>query len=557
MSLQTLRLATPAAQTDTDIGVLDVQELLRLLQHDGELALVDVREQGVYARDGHIIHAVPLPLSRLELRARELIPRAGVPVVVTDAGDGALAHAAAARLRRLGFTDLRLLEGGVAAWKAAGQQVYTGSGSYSKAFGEFVEHTYATPHISPAELQQKLDAGEVLLLDGRTLGEFEDFSIPGAHAIPNAELPWRIHALAPSADTPVVVHCAGRTRSIIGAQALINAGIRNPVAALEDGTMAWLFEGRTLQYGRTPAALPEVSGAARQSAQAAVQHLSRRYGIRWLDEAGLRALQNERDERSLYVLDVRSKAEYDAGHLPGARWAEGGELVQGLERFVGVRGARVVVVDDANGARAAITASWLLQLNRSEVYAHAVPEGADHTAVPAWAPWEAPAAPRTASLPAAALQSRLAGGRTVVLDLSSSLEYEAGHIPGAHFAIRSRLDARALAALAPQATAWVLTAADERLARFAAADLAVAPDRPDPVEVLVLEGGNAAWRAAGLPQEEGATSLLHPAEDVWRSPYQVPDRFAAFRAYLDWERQLLKQVQQDPTVRFRVFAEAP
>lgn len=46
-----------------------------------------------------------------------------------------------------------------------------------------------------------------------------------------------------SAQTPIVVNCAGRTRSIIGAQSLINAGLRNPVYALRNGTIGWTLAG--------------------------------------------------------------------------------------------------------------------------------------------------------------------------------------------------------------------------------------------------------------------------------------------------------------------------
>ena len=108
----------------------------------------------------------------------------------------------------------------------------------SKAFGEFVEATWCTPHLSADELVRlRAEGRDVVVLDSRPMSEYRQMSIPGGIDVPGAELVHRVRDLAPDPDTLVVVNCAGRTRSIIGAQSLINAGIPNRVAALANGTM--------------------------------------------------------------------------------------------------------------------------------------------------------------------------------------------------------------------------------------------------------------------------------------------------------------------------------
>jgi len=528
--------------------LLSVEALDRVLSGNDEHALLDAREEGVRARDGHIILSVPLPLSRIELRVATLVPRLDTRIVLYDDGAGRTAERAAKRLRQLGYSDISILDGGVAAWKAAGHEVYTGTNVLSKAFGEFVEHAYGTPHVSAKELKQRLDSGEdVVVLDGRTLQEFENFSIPGAHAVPNAELPYRVHGLVKSPETLVVVNCAGRTRSIIGAQALINAGLPNKVVALENGTMAWLFEGYALDHGKQGGAPPpnaEDLTKARQS----VERLTARFGIRYLDQAGLAKFQAERNTRSLYLYDVRTQAEFEAGHLPGSLWAEGGQFVQGVDRWVGTRNARVVLVDDEDGVRAAITASWLIQIGWGEVFVYTAGlSGAQLETGPAHPPLPG-SVPNPPAISAGALKASLDRDAVVLLDLDNSLAYRAGHIPGARFAIRAYF-AQALDQL--PAKPIVLTSSDGVLAAFAAPDLAALTQQP----VTVLEGGTDAWRAAELPIETGDTQLLHASEDVARSPYQVDgDRFAAFRAYLDWEIGLVDQLQRDRSVQFKTYA---
>ena len=103
-------------------------------------------------------------------------------------------------------------------------------------------------------------------------------NIPGAIDTPGAELAYRVHDLAPDPEVQVVVNCAGRTRSIIGAQSLINAGIRNPVAALKNGTMGWVLAGYELEHGQDRSA-PNPSETGITRARACANNVSERFGV--------------------------------------------------------------------------------------------------------------------------------------------------------------------------------------------------------------------------------------------------------------------------------------
>ena len=537
-------MSAPQNTEQAIVPTVTVGQLRERLAGTGEIALIDVREQGVQARDGYILRSAGLPLSQLELRAATLLPRLHAPVIVTDAGDESLARRAVAKLQALGYNQVSVLLGGVAAWRAQGGELFTGTSALSKGFGEFVEHQYGTPHLSAEALKQRLDNGErIVLLDGRTLAEFDTFSIPGAQACPNGELVYRVHPLLADDSTPVVINCAGRTRSIIGAQTLINAGLKNPVLALENGTMDWLMAGFDLQSGvEATVAAP----ARLQAADAAARHLIEHFRVPVIDLPTLEHYRLEATQRTLYLYDVRTRAEYQAGHLPGARWAEGGQLVQGVDVYIGVQNARVVLVDDEHGVRAAAAGSWLTQIAWAEVSilrvdaAQASERGDDPQ------PLRAPL-PKVQRLTPAALAELLPAGDAVVLDLDSSLAYREGHVPGAWFAIRARLDQR-LREL-PGSGAVVLTSSDGRIAQLAAAEVQAHVVR----QVLVLEGGTQAWRQAGQKLEQGEQRLWDSTDDVWRSPYQLQDRNAAFREYLDWELGLVEQLQRDGTSRFKTF----
>ncbi|CAO3359054.1 rhodanese-like domain-containing protein [Azospirillum melinis] len=532
-------------------AVLTAQNLRDRLAGDSELAVIDVREGGRHAADGHILRSTSLPLSRLELEVATRIPRRGTEIVVYDEGDGHLAGRAARRLTELGYTRVVLLDGGVQGWTEAGYETFTGNNVIGKAFGEFVEVTYGTPHLSARDVKARLDAGEnIVVLDSRPEPEFVNFSIPGAIDLPGAELVYRFAAAVPDPDTLVVVNCAGRTRSIIGAQALINAGVPNRVVSLANGTMDWLLDGFALQSGK-PNLAPLPAGDALTEARNAAARLERRFALNVIDQAALIHFRREAEEdrRSLYLLDVRSREEFEAGHLPGSRWAAGGQLVQQVGDWVATQNGRIVLIDGPDRVRAAITASWLVQLNWAEVFiledalSGTVEVGPERNLLAALPP---PAD----TIEPAALHDLLNGEAATLLDLGTGAAHKAGHIPGSRFAIRSRLTgaAEAVGGAGP----LVLTSGDGTLAAFAAAEIAGRIDRP----VLVLAGGTRAWRAAGLPLVPGEGEPLDPFEDAWLTPYQARDRHAAFRDYLAWEIGLVEQLERDGTARFRVFPAA-
>ena len=523
-------------------------ELKARLGDGGEIALLDVREEGSFSAR-HLLLATCLPLSRLELLIDDLVPRRGTPIVLCDAGEG-LAPRAAERLAHFGYSDVALLAGGLEGWAEAGLLLFSGVNVPSKAFGEVVETSCRTPHITAGELQRRVAAGDKLIvLDSRPLEEFRAMSIPGATDAPGAELVYRVHDLAPEPDTLVVVNCAGRTRSIIGAQSLINAGIPNKVVALKDGTMGWSLAGLQLDHGRDRAA-PPPSPAGLDRARAAAARVAARFGVRKIDAATLATWRAESNRRTTYLFDVRTPEEYLAGHLAGAVHAPGGQLVQATDRYAAVRNARIVLSDDTE-VRAIMTASWLLQMGWRDV--HVLAGGIKGQPLVS-----GPYRPRVLGIDAASpasvtpqlLQAMLAEGDVTLIDLELSPRHARGHIPGARFAVRARL-ARVLAKL-PPASHLVLTSADGVLAGLAAAELA-----GDGRNALALAGGTDAWAAAGLSLEAGIDDLADAVDDVWKSPYADADpaeREAAMRAYLSWEVDLVEQVARDGSLAFQVPA---
>jgi len=519
----------------------------RLLARE-ETALLDLREEHPFAQ-AHPLWAANLPLSRIELDAWRRIPRRDTLIVLygEHAGDD-LVPRAAVTLAALGYTQLRRLEGGLDGWREAGGELFRDVNVPSKSFGELVEHERQTPSLSAQEVKALIDAhADAVVLDVRRFDEYQTMSIPSATSVPGAELVLRVRELAPDPATQVIVNCAGRTRSIIGTQSLVNAGIPNRVAALRNGTIGWKLAGQTLAHGAARRAPGLISEGHHAQAKADARRVAERAGVQWIALDALPSLQEP--GRTLYRFDVRTPEEYEAGHVPGFANAPGGQLVQETDHQAPVRGARIALLDD-DGVRAPMTASWLAQMGWE---VHVVePETARRDFVEKGLPQAAyPDAPSFEQISVAELADSLQ--HTAVIDVTSGANYARRHIAGAWFAIRAQL-AQALAQI-PPAQRYVLTCGSSLLARYAAADLRAALDArgQHDAEVRVLAGGNAAWFAADLPTAIGDERLATPRTDRYARPYEGTDAPAqAMQAYLDWEFGLVEQLGRDGTHHFKV-----
>lgn len=335
----------------------DIRRALLLRE---EIALLDLRHEAAFAT-GHPLFAANMAETRIAIEAAVRLPRKDAPIVLYDDGEGLVA-AAAERFAALGYANVRVLAGGLQAWRKAGYEVFQDVNSYAKAFGELVEARRHTPSLSADEVASLIaDKANIAILDVRRFDEYATMNIPGSVSVPGAELVLRARRAAPDPDTTIIVNCAGRTRSIIGTQSLINAGVPNKVRALRNGTIGWTLARHGLEHGA--ARRGEIGPF--DDAEAHARDVAYRAGVRHIGAGEMAALAAQK-ARTLYRFDVRDAEDYAKGHLPGFHHYAGGQLVQEIDMAAPVRGARIVLTDD-KGIRADMTASWLAQMGW-EVY---------------------------------------------------------------------------------------------------------------------------------------------------------------------------------------------
>ncbi len=530
---------------------ITAHQLKDLLKSDMEITLLDMRERNPFSRE-HLLLSSCVPLSQLEIMISDLVPRLATPIVLISEGPadvGRLEERAAQRLQELGYLNVSILQGGISGWREAGFELFSGVGAYSKAFGEWIAETYHTPFITPQEEHHKVaNQDKQFILDCRPTSEYHLMTIPGSTNAPGADLVYRVHDAVTDPATLIVVHCAGRTRGIIGAQSLVNAGIPNRVAALENGTMGWQLSGFELDYGQTRMApAPSLAGLAKAKECAA--RVAKRFGIRKIAYATLKKWMRESSDRTLYVIDVRLPDEFAAGHLEGSRNVQGGQLIQATDEYISVFNARLVLLDDTE-VRATMTASWLIQMGWTDCWVlekgiTGLPliQGPSRSRVPGLE--------KANSLTAGELAKLLQNSdkETVIIDVASSGYYKEKHIPGGWWGIRSRLGVDL--SKVQHIKRLILTSEDGILAHLAARDLKDIKLAP---EVLVLDGGTTAWINAGLPTTKGMEHAISEPDDTWYMPYMHPDApEQAKRKYIEWELGLVAQVERDGTAKFRTF----
>lgn len=513
-----------------------VQALIDLMRSDAPYALFDVREIGE-AESGHILGATFLPRRMIEFRIADLVPVRATTIVVYDEG-GKRAERAAETLHQLGYADVAVLAGGTAAWRQAGKVLTEGSNVPSKLFGEHVHDQDHTPSVSATTLRDwQRDNTKFLVCDIRTPEEYARSRIPGAFSTPGFDVGLCMPDLK-DRSVPVVVNCAGRTRSIIACETLRHLGMEN-VYALENGTMGWVLSDGTLEKGGGQGLIAP-SATGRATAHDRALKMAQSVGAVFVEPAQIRQWLAERDQgqSNVYFFDVRQTREYDSGHIDGFTILPGALAIQRTDEFMPVRQAQVVFADD-DETRALISAYWLRRSGFPKV---AVLKGG----IGAWTDAgfsltrarqrRAPLAHAEGRAEIAHVSARdvpqfLTSGAKVV-HVDTSTEFAKRHLAGASWLPRGWLEERVADLVPDRNQSLLVTCRDGQQSLFAALTLKRLGYR----NVAVLAGGMAA--ADGLAVERGPDPAAEEPKDFILPPYAKG--VAGMQRYLEWETKLTR-----------------
>lgn len=525
------------------ISAIGSRELRNQLDSDAQIGVIDVREPQDFV-DGHIPESTPVPRRKLEFSLPKVVPnREAVVVLCDDMGERAPLDAE--WLSFLGYEDVRYLAGGMDAWVDEGLEIIeaidtvpaTGSNVPSKDFGEKIQALEDIPQLTPEELDERLrtDGEDILVTDVRTPTEHSSATIPGSINVEGVDLARYIDILREDPDQPVVVHCAGRTRSIIGTATLRRLGFTN-VYELENGTMGWKLAGYELEEGaeRHVTEMDKNDEYAEEIRDSAFDLLDE-HDIPRLSHEEFRAVQTDKDE-TVYAIDVRTSDEYEAGHVPGTISIPGGQAIQTADEHIAVRNGTIVLISDQH-VRASIVAFWFAEMGFPNVTI--LDEGVTGWMENGRELVEGPDRNEPVGMDAVRGIVEMIDPTTLstldatVIDIDYSENYSHQHVPGAKWVSRYDLERTIEGNRTFVDGPLVLTCQHGEYAMYAAAAIEHELDHD---EVYALDGGVEAWTNAGLSTESGTREMRFTPRDVVEAPYEQGRN--AMRSYLEWEEEL-------------------
>ncbi|MQG51771.1 MAG: hypothetical protein FI695_07355, partial [SAR202 cluster bacterium] len=343
---------------------ISCEDLSNLITNSIDFCLLDVRSKAEF-NEKHILGSSSIPRSDLEFQLPRLIPYKQTKIILNDS-DSKRSFYSVSQLFHMGYSNVLVLEGGLNKWIADGYSYTEGMNVPSKAFGEQVLHTDDPPEITPEELFEKIQNGEkLLLIDTRTPEEYSRATMPNSISIPNGELINRVPQLNEEFDGQIVIHCGGRTRSIIGASLMHALGYKD-IISLKDGTMGWLLAGYDLQYDNDVEDFVDTTSGYKKLAQQLAENMRKQNGIQTIEQSELKNLFDENIQSNIYFIDVRTESEYKQSHLSEFDWMAGGQLIQRTDETIGVKNARVILVCN-DMTRSTVAAYWLKRMGYDNI----------------------------------------------------------------------------------------------------------------------------------------------------------------------------------------------
>jgi hydroxyacylglutathione hydrolase len=151
-----------------------------------------------------------------------------VELIVVAASDGYELEAAEL-LASVGLRVRGYLEGGMTAWRSEGRPVRR------------------IELIDPDQLAERLDGGDLVVLDVRDEDEFAEAHIPGSIHLPYGELPERQGELP--RDREIAAICSGGKRSGLAASILQREGFERVLHVADGGVGTWRRSGHPVESG--------------------------------------------------------------------------------------------------------------------------------------------------------------------------------------------------------------------------------------------------------------------------------------------------------------------
>ena len=222
---------------------LEIKQVLNLFKNNTKnISFLDIRERKQYVH-GFAFGSVNCPFSKFKYLIKELVPDVNTTLILIGVKNINQKTQIQKILKKLKYHRSFFIKGDYKIWKKYKFPLWAGEYTFSKAFGEWIEITSNIKNLYAKELYKIHKKNHnYLQIDARPKKEFEKFSLPQSVQCSGGELPCYINNTE-NLRKNYIVHCAGRTRSIIAYQTLKDFNFKNKKYVLNGGTQNWVLNG--------------------------------------------------------------------------------------------------------------------------------------------------------------------------------------------------------------------------------------------------------------------------------------------------------------------------
>jgi len=218
-----------------EISQVSTEKLNEMLSQKSEPTVVDVRS-GYDFEKKHILGAVNAPYNAIDKAG---LPKDSELVLYCGNEKCPLSHLAAKTLEGAGYTNVKVLAGGLDEWEKKGFKLEAGGQvKQTRPVGKMGA-------LSASSLKGKMKSGGPVVIDTRPEKEFLTGHIPGARNMPLENLKGLISGL--TAGSELVVYDRQNTRAVEAVKLLSSEGFK--VSELTGGLQVWSAKKYPLETG--------------------------------------------------------------------------------------------------------------------------------------------------------------------------------------------------------------------------------------------------------------------------------------------------------------------
>jgi rhodanese-related sulfurtransferase len=219
---------------------VSARELLNhLSKNDGGVTyLIDVRSESEY-EEGHIPGSLNIPGGQAVQRADDFVAVKNGRIVFVS-NQSARAVMAAYWYRQMGFQDVKVLHGGLEAWRENGGAVESG-GSQKEPLG-FEAAKKSARVLAPGEVTSMLQSSTASALHVGSSADFAAAHLSGSKWISRGWLELKLPSLLTDKAQPIVISCRDGQESIFAARTLAEMDYKE-ILVLDGGVQTWARAG--------------------------------------------------------------------------------------------------------------------------------------------------------------------------------------------------------------------------------------------------------------------------------------------------------------------------